>query len=304
MRIVITGASGFIGHQLSARLIEAGHELLLLGRAPKKGLPSAAGFTTWNPEVGPAPVAALEGSDAIIHLAGEPVAQRWTGEAKRRIRQSRVQGTGNLVKGIAQAPSAQRPRILISGSAIGYYGERGEEVLTEKSGAGAGFLADVCQEWEGEALKAESLGLRVVLLRTGMVLGHGGGALQRMLLPFKWGIGGRIGSGEQWMSWIHEDDEVGLIEFALKADSVRGPLNLCAPKPVTNAEFTTTLARTMNRPVFLPIPVAALRILYGEMSEVIIGSQRVLPDAATKAGYSFRYPKLGAALQQILGEKS
>jgi len=302
MHIVVTGASGFIGRRLCDRLLAAGHELHLLGRAPKKGLPASAAFSTWTPEIGPPPAAALEGADAIIHLAGEPVGQRWTGEVKRRIRSSRVAGTANLVQGLAALQ--QRPRILLSASAIGYYGERGNEELRETSPAGTGFLADVCREWEAAALAAQPLGLRVVLLRTGVVLGERGGAMERMLPPFRLGVGGRIGSGEHWMSWIHADDAVGLIEFALNEAKITGPLNLTAPEPVTNAQFTSALAHALTRPAILPVPVTALRLLFGEMSEMLTASQRVLPAAALKAGYKFRYPKLGPALASVLGSQT
>ena len=304
MRIVITGASGFIGRTLCERLLASGHELLLLGRAPKKGLPAAALFSTWNPEATPAPATALDGADAIIHLAGEPVGQRWTGEVKRRIRNSRVAGTENLVKTIAALDAKQRPKVLLSASAIGYYGEGGSLELNEKSPAGKGFLAEVTKDWEAAAMAAQPLGLRVVTLRTGVVLGTHGGALDRMLPIFRMGLGGRIGSGEQWMSWIHAEDVIGLIEFALGVaqgnSKLTGPLNLTAPEPATNAQFTAALAKALGRPAMLPVPALALRLLFGEMSEVLTASQRVLPAAALKAGYKFRYPKLAKALDNIL----
>ena len=298
MRIVVTGGSGFVGRQLAERLLAAGHQLHLLGRAPKKGLPAAAEFSPWDPLAGTPPKTVIEGSDAVIHLAGEPLAQRWTEEAKRRIQTSRTVGTANLVSGIAQ--TEQKPKILISASAIGYYGDRGDEELKESSAPGKGFLADLCRDWEAAALTAKPLGLRVVLLRTGIVLGAKGGALERMLPPFKFGLGGRIGSGEHWMSWIHADDAVGLIEFALQQQSITGPLNLTAPNPVKNTEFTAALGKALSRPAILPIPVAALRLLFGEMSQILVTSQRVLPSAALKARYQFRYSHLGSALQQIL----
>jgi uncharacterized protein (TIGR01777 family) len=298
MRILVTGGSGFLGRRLCAGLLEAGHELLLLGRAPKRGMPAAAEFATWNPESGPPPAAAIEGAEAIIHLAGEPVGQRWTGEVKRRIRSSRVTGTRNLVKGIELAQS--RPKVLLSASAIGFYGERGNEDLNESSPVGTGFLPDICKEWEATARGAQDLGCRVVLLRTGVVLGEHGGALDRMLLPFRMGLGGRIGSGDQWISWIHIADAIGLMQFALNQSKVSGPLNLTAPEPVTNATFTTALAKALGRPAILPIPVAALRLLLGEMASVLVESQRVLPVAARKAGYQFHFPKLPAALADIL----
>ncbi len=297
MRILVTGGSGFLGQRLTARLIAAGHELLLLGRAPKRGLPPSAEFATWNPEAGPPPAGAIEGAEAIIHLAGEPVGQRWTGEVKRRIRASRMVGTTNLVKGIELAKT--KP-ILISASAIGYYGDRRNEDLNESAAAGTGFLAEVCKEWEAAALAAQKLGCRVVVLRTGVVLGDHGGALDRMMLPFKMGFGGRMGSGEQWMSWIHIEDELGLIEFALAQSKVSGPLNLTSPEPATNAQFTAALGKALGRPAFLPVPAIALRLLFGEMAGMLLAGQRVLPAAARKAGYQFRFPKLAAALADII----
>jgi len=302
VRIVVTGWSGFIGRQLAERLLAGGHQVHLLGRAPKKGLPPAAEFSPWDPLAGTPPKSAIEAADAIVHLAGEPVAQRWTAEAKRQIQTSRTVGTANLVRGISQAE--RKPKVLISGSAIGYYGARGDEELRESSAPGKGFLADVCREWEAAALAAQPLGVRVVLLRTGIVLSEKGGALERMLPPFKLGLGGRIGSGEHWMSWIHVEDAIGLIEFALQQQSLAGPLNLTAPNPVKNSEFTTALGKALSRPAFLPIPVAALRLLFGEMAEILVTGQRVLPTAALKARYQFRYSQLAGALQSILAPGS
>ncbi len=274
MIITLTGATGFIGRALASRLGAAGHKV--------------RPFSLRSPQP-------LEVSDAVIHLAGEPIAQRWTPEAKRRILESRVEGTRRL---IAALPAP--PRVFICSSAVGFYGSRGDEVLTEASPPGTGFLAGVCTAWEGAADDARARGMRVVKLRTGMVLGRGGGALDRMLPAFRMGAGGRLGSGRQWMPWIHLDDHLALVEFALAQASVSGPLNAVAPNPVTNRDFTATLARALHRPAFLPAPVFALKAMFGEMACVLLDSQRVIPRAALDAGFEFRHPELGPALQDIL----
>jgi uncharacterized protein (TIGR01777 family) len=261
-------------------------------------MPPMAQFTVWDPEKGIAPASALAG-DAVIHLAGEPVSQRWTPEVKRRIRDSRVLGTARLIEGIRA--SEKKPRVLVSASAVGYYGDRGDEELTEESGAGKTFLAAISKEWEEAALKARELGLRVVLVRIGIVLGAGGGALEKMLPPFRAGVGGRLGSGEQWMPWIHLDDMVNLFQRALEDEAMSGAVNGTAPNPVRNAEFTATLGRALRRPALLPVPRLAVRLLYGEMSEILFHSQRVIPRAALKAGFEFRHPELFAALKSIVG---
>jgi uncharacterized protein (TIGR01777 family) len=234
----------------------------------------------------------------VVHLAGEPLAQRWTAEAKRTIRESRVEGTRALVGSLARL--SPRPAMLVSASAVGIYGSRGDQLLTEDSAPGSGFLADVCAEWERTAGVANALGIRVVIVRTGVVLGHGG-ALARMLPVFKLGLGGRLGSGRQWMSWIHIDDLTALIEFVLSGARLRGPVNATAPNPVTNAEFTRTLASALHRPAFAVVPAFALKMLFGEMASVLLDSQRVLPKAAQAAGFQFRYPDLGPALAGLVG---
>lgn len=277
MNIAVTGASGFIGRALAARLAAAGHSV-----QPVKLRESVV----------------VPPSDAVVHLAGEPVAQRWTAEAKRRILQSRAEGTRKLVESLSRL--SPRPATLISASAIGVYGARGDKFLAEDSSPGSGFLADVCVVWERTAGIANALGIRVVILRLGVVLGHRG-ALARMLPAFKLGAGGRLGSGRQWMSWIHIDDLTALIEFALGARRFRGPVNATAPNPVTNAEFTRTLASTLHRPAFAVVPEFALKLMFGEMASVLLDSQRVLPKAALAAGFQFRYPDLGAALADLLG---
>ncbi|HMD70112.1 MAG TPA: TIGR01777 family oxidoreductase [Bryobacteraceae bacterium] len=278
MNITITGASGFIGRQLLKSLAHAGHSVQALSRQ--------------------APLAeSLREADVIIHLAGEPVAQRWTAEAKRRIRESRTAGTRNLVEALATLP--RRPQALICASAIGYYGSRGDEILTEASAPGSGFLPEVCVAWEKEAQAAEALGIRVVRVRTGVVLDAGGGALQRMLPPFRTGVGGRLGSGRQWMSWIHLEDLAALFQFAVERQ-VRGPLNGVAPHPASNSDFTRELARVLRRPAVFPVPEFALRLLFGEMADVLLASQRVAPAAAEAAGFRFRFPQLAAALEGLL----
>jgi len=236
------------------------------------------------------------GCETVIHLAGEPVAQRWTAAARRRILDSRVEGTRALVRALREHP----PNAMVSASAIGYYGFHGSQILTEQSPAASDFLGGVASAWERETKEAENLGVRVVRLRIGVVLGPGGGALQKMLLPFRLGLGGRLGSGEQWMSWIHLDDLCTMMLFALRESTLRGVLNATSPHPVTNAEFTRSLGRALHRPAVLPVPAFALRLAFGEMSEVLLGSQRVLPEATLRAGFEFKYPEIGAALLQIL----
>jgi uncharacterized protein (TIGR01777 family) len=299
MNITLTGASGFIGGALVARLKSDGHELHILGRSAPRD--TGVQFSKWDANANQMPpVKAIRDSDAVIHLAGEPVGQRWTPDVKRRIRESRVTGTRRLVDAIAAVESGHRPKTLISASAIGYYGNRGDEIINETSKAGKGFLPDVCVEWETAAqAAATNYGLRVVFLRTGIVLGQGGGALGQMLPFFRMGTGGRIGTGRQWMSWIHLDDMIGMALLALNNQAVSGPVNLTAPNPVTNSEFTQTLAEVIHRPAVLPIPVFGLRLLYGEMSQVLLEGQRVLPDAAARAKYQFRYPELRTALKSV-----
>jgi uncharacterized protein (TIGR01777 family) len=244
----------------------------------------------------------FDGADAVIHLAGEPVAQRWTAEVKKRIRDSRGEGTRNLVR--AMDGLERKPGVLVSGSAIGFYGSRGHEILTEASAPGDGFLADVTREWESAADGAAALGIRVVKIRTGIVLAPEGGTLKKMLPIFRLGAGGRIASGRQWMSWIHADDLADLFIFAVGTGGVHGALNGTAPNPVTNSDFTRQLALALHRPALFPVPLFSLRLLYGEMAEVIAGSQRVLPSAVEAAGFEFRYPELGAALADLIASKA
>jgi uncharacterized protein (TIGR01777 family) len=296
MKIAITGASGFIGRRLMKLLASRGHRLHVLSRHAGTDLPSGVGLTVWNP-LGPAPEAPLRDADAVLHLAGEPVAQRWTAAAKQRIHDSRVIGTRHLVAALANC--SPRPPVLVCASAIGYYGSRGDEVLNEDSGPGTGFLADVCVAWEREAAKAEALGMRVTRIRIGLVLDPRGGALKPMLAPFRAGLGGPLGGGRQWMSWIHASDLAEIVRFALE-NPAPPVLNAVAPGAVTNADFTRALASALHRPAFLPVPKLALRMLLGEMADVLLASQRVAPAAAEAAGFQFQHGQLAEALADLL----
>src|SRR3954469_13027992 len=293
MRVTVTGASGLIGTRLVERLRARGDAVTTLSRRP--GSPDAV---AWQPEQEPAPADALAGRDAVVHLAGENVAQRWSEDAKRRIRDSRELGTRNLVAGIEAADP--RPRVLVSSSAVGYYGPHGNERLDEDTPPGHDFLAEVCVIWEREARQAAGLGLRVVTVRPGVVLAQGGGALAKMLPFFKLGVGGPVAGGEQYMPWIHVDDVVGMYLAALEDDSWQGPVTASAPEPVTNAAFSKALGRALRRPAFAPVPGLAVRTLYGEMAEIVTKGQRVVPKAALEHGYAFAHPDLDEALRSAL----
>jgi uncharacterized protein (TIGR01777 family) len=297
VKITISGASGLIGRRLLKTLAADGHALHVLSRHAGTNLPANVKLSAWDPVKGEPPAEALREADAVIHLAGEPVAQRWNADVKRRIRDSRVIGTANLVEALAKLP--RRPKTLISASAIGYYGDRGDEVLTESALPGNDYLADVCVDWEKAAQSAEAFGIRVVRVRTGVVLDPKGGALAKMLPPFRMGVGGRVGSGRQWMSWIHAEDLAGMMVWALNGP-VSGPMNGVAPNPVTNAEFTHVLASTLHRPAMFPVPTFGLKLLFGEMSEVMLASQRVEPAVAEAGGFQFRFPQLDRALADAL----
>ena len=297
MNITLTGASGFIGGALIAKLKAEGHQIHLLGRSAPKDVDVK--FSKWDALGAQLPPAeAIAGADAIIHLAGEPVAQRWSDDIKRRIRDSRVNGTRRLVEAMAAAGD-RKPKVLVAASAIGYYGNRGDTAVNETSKPGKGFLPEVCVEWEGATQAATTLGVRVANVRIGIVLGRYGGALEQMLPFFRMGAGGRIGSGRQWMSWIHLDDLVGLFQLALGNETVVGPLNGTSPNPVTNADFTHILGEVIHRPAALPVPEFGLKILYGEMAQILIEGQRVMPEVALRAGFQFRYPGLRAALASV-----
>jgi uncharacterized protein (TIGR01777 family) len=278
-------------------LAARGHRLHVLSRHAGTNLPAGVQLSVWDPLLGPAPEDALLDADAVLHLAGEPVAQRWTAAAKQRIRDSRVVGTSHLVAALADC--SPRPATLVCASAIGYYGSRGDELLSEDSAPGTGFLADVCVGWEREAAKAEALGMRVTRIRTGVVLDPRGGALKPMLAPFRFGLGGPLGGGRQWMSWIHASDLAEMFRFALE-NPAPPVLNGVAPGSVTNAEFTRALATALHRPAFLPVPKLALRMLFGEMADMLLSSQRVAPVAAEAAGFQFQHPQLAEALGDLL----
>lgn len=299
MRTLVTGATGLIGRKLIERLDRS----VVLSRDPARarGLGEAETYA-WLPEAQTPPPEALAGVAVVFNLAGEPVgdARRWTAERKRRIRDSRVIGTRNLVAGLAA--QERRPKVLVSASAVGYYGDCGDDPVDERTRAGQGYLAEVCVEWEAEALAAERLGIRVVCVRTGLVLAAGGGALAKMLPAFRLGMGGRVGSGEQWMPWIHLDDVVGILLHASRDERIRGAINAVSPTPTTNAEFTRELGQAVHRPAVLSVPKAALRLVFGEMSQIITASQRVLPSVAECTGYVFKYPELVPALKAVLME--
>jgi len=299
MRALVTGATGFVGPRL-LRLLD---KPVVLSRDPGRAARSigtlAGRIVAWDPMRGPPPAGAFEGIDAVFHLAGESVADgRWAAERKRRIRETRTVGTRHLVQGIAQMD--RRPSVLVSASAVGYYGNRGDDELTEQSPPGKDFLADVCVEWEREAEAARDLGVRVVTARTGIVLGPGGGALGKMLLPFRLGAGGPLGNGRQWMPWIHVADLTRMYVHAADTAALSGAMNAVAPNPVRNADFTRALGRQLHRPAFLPAPYFGLRIVFGEFAQVLFDSQRVIPRAALESGFVFRYPDLAMALADIL----
>jgi uncharacterized protein (TIGR01777 family) len=305
-RVAVTGASGLIGPRLVAGLHAHGWQVTALSRDPERARAKLAGpaaqpleAVAWDPLREPAPAEALAGRDAVVHLAGEPIAQRWTAPAKRAIRESRVVGTRNLIEGLRALPDS-RPRALVSSSAIGYYGPHGEEPLDEEAPVGRDFLAQVCAEWEAEAQAAADLGVRVVQVRTGIVLDRGGGALAQMLTPFRLGVGGPVAGGKQFISWIHPEDLVGLMVAALEDESWRGAVNATAPSPVTNGEFSKALGRALHRPALLPVPELALRLLYGEMAEIVTTGARVLPAKPLMLGYRFRHPELEGALRSAL----
>jgi len=296
MKIGISGGSGLIGRALSDRLQRQGHQVTLFGRTRVEG----RSFVEWDMLGGPPSVEFLTGMDGFVHLAGEPIASgRWTDDRKRLIRDSRVQGTRNLVKSLQD--SLQPPPILVSASAVGFYGDRGDEELAETSASGSGFLPEICREWESEALAAKQSGIRVVLLRTGIVLSPDGGVLERMLPPFRLGMGGKLGSGRQYMSWIHILDHLRLVEATLSDDRFEGPVNVTAPNPVTNKEFTNALAKSLHRPSWFSVPGPALRLAMGEMAEtLLLEGQRVIPRKALDLSFEFRFPELKEALKDLL----
>jgi len=295
--VAVTGASGLVGSALGAALAARGHRVLRLVRTTPATATDDA--VRWDPDGGSLDAGALEGADAIVHLAGETIASRWTAAKKNRIRDSRVRSTA-LLAGTA-ARLARPPRVLISASALGYYGDRADVVLTETSPAGTGFLADVCREWEAATSAAALVGIRVVHLRIGIVLSRHGGALASLLPVFRLGFGGPIGSGAQWMSWIALEDTVGAILHALATEDLRGPANVVGPEPVTNREFVRTLGRVLGRPAVFPFPAPVARLLLGEMADaLLLASARVVPARLRETAFAFRFPTLEAALRHEL----
>lgn len=299
-RVTVTGATGLIGSAVVAALQARGASVTVLTRDEQRARRTLPGVqaVAWRMLDEPAPAEALAGADAVIHLAGEPVAQRWGARARTAIRDSRVTGTRNLVAGMKEADP--RPRALVSSSAIGYYGARGEEPLDEDAPPGHGYLAQVCVDWEAEAQRAAALGLRVVLVRTGVVLDRRGGALAKMLPPFRLGVGGPVAGGDQFVSWVHTDDVVGIALAAAEDESWSGPYNATAPSPVSNRDLSRALGRVLRRPALLPVPGMALRALYGEMAQIVTTGARVMPARALVAGYRFAHTDLEEALGAAL----
>ena len=297
MRILISGASGFLGGALRPALVAAGHSTAALVRRAPGG-----DEVQWDPAA-PLPAVRLGGFDAVVHLAGKNISGHWSEKFKREVRQSRVQGTRTLATAAAESfRQTGQPRVFVAASATGYYGNRGDEGLTEASPRGQGFLADVCQEWEDAAAPAAEAGVRVVHVRIGIVLAKNGGALAAMLTPFRLGLGGPVGDGRQYWSWVALDDVVGAFLFALNTDKLRGPVNAVAPQPVRNKEFVRELGRAIHRPTVFPLPAFVVRTLFGEMGEeLLLASARVQPAKLEAAGYSFRHPELADALRAALG---
>ncbi|NLT06496.1 MAG: TIGR01777 family protein [Solirubrobacterales bacterium] len=306
MRITVTGATGSLGRPLVEELLARGDEVTVLSRDPAKARDAFGGRVEavgWpDPKGGPAPAEGLRGRDAVIHLLGEPVAQRWTDAARTEIRDSRVLGTRNLVAGLRALPAEDRPRVLVSQSASGWYGARGDEPVTEDEPAGDDFLARVCLEWEGEAREAGALGIRVALTRTGVVLSDSGGALEKMVPPFKAGVGGPVAGGGQYVPWIHTDDVVGALIFCADTAAAEGPLNVTAPEPATNGELSKALGRVLHRPAVAPVPSFALKLLYGEMAQIVTTGVRAVPARLLELGYEFRRSALEPALRQATGK--
>jgi uncharacterized protein len=304
VKVAVTGATGTIGRTLVAELLERGDEVSVLSRdraGARERLGAVEAIAWPEPKAGPPPAEALRGRDAVVNLLGEPIAQRWTESARREIRDSRVLGTRNLVAALGDLPEGERPRVLVSQSGSGWYGPRGEEPVDESEPAGRDFPAQVTAGWETEAARAEAAGLRVVRTRTGVVLSPSGGALERMLPPFKLGLGGPVAGGRQYVPWVHLDDVAGALAFCIDSDAARGAVNVAAPQPVTNRELSKALGRVLNRPAALPVPAAALRILFGEMATVVTGGVRMMPRRLQELGYRFRFPDLDEALRAATG---
>ena len=296
MKVLITGASGLVGTALQKSFAEKGYESLLASRKEAED----GNHIQWSIDDGFSEPERLEGLDAVVHLAGESVSGlRWTDEKKSAIRDSRVLGTRSVVDAISRLKN--KPKVFIAASAIGFYGERGDEEVTESSAAGDSFLASVAKDWEAESRRAEDAGIRTVLLRTGIVLSKDGGALGTMLLPFKLGVGGVVGSGKQWMSWIAMDDHVAVINYVIENENIRGAVNAVSPNPTTNHDFTKTLGDVLYRPTFLPLPEFAVSMVFGEMGDVLLlASTKVLPKRLEDAGFEFKFPELKPALEHAV----
>jgi uncharacterized protein len=301
VNVTITGATGLIGAGIVRALRARGDAVTILTRDPGRARGALGGVEAhaWRPLEEPAPAAALTGRDAVVHLAGEPVAQRWNDASRRAIRASREIGTRNLVAGLAAAED--RPGVLVSASGMDYYGPRGDEPVTEDAAPGDDFLAQVCVAWEHEAAAAREHGVRVAMLRTAVVLDQAGGALSKMLPFFRLGLGGPVAGGRQYMPWIHADDIVGLYLAAVDGVDWEGPVNACAPEPVTNRDFSRALGRALHRPAFAPVPALAVRLLYGDMAEIVTTGQRAVPMRALEHGYAFRHTDLEQALRDAVG---
>ncbi len=301
MRILVTGATGFVGRRLCEVLSESGCRVTALSRRPdaaRKALPSLSQVFAWRPVEEAPPLESLDQVDAVIHLAGESVVGRWNARKRRAIRESRVRATRNLVGAIGQAQP--RPRTLISASAVGYYGDQGETELTESMPAADDFLGEVCGQWEQEGSRVSEAGVRVVHLRIGVVLAAGGGALDAMLLPARLGLGGPLGSGRQWWSWIHREDLIGMVQHVLANESLSGPFNATSSNPVRQKDFARVMGRVLSRPAFLPTPGIGLKMVLGGFAVELLSSKKVLPDRIQKSGYRFRFPELEPALRDIL----
>lgn len=298
--LLVTGASGFVGSRLGSAAVETGHRVIALSRTPETAAaPYAERVEAWRPDTELVPSSVLNDIGAVVHLAGETIGTRWNPDKKQRIRDSRVNSTNQLVESLSKVET--KPEVLVCASAMGFYGEGGDEEFTEDSPPGNDFLAEVCQEWELAAQKAEDLGIRVVRVRLGHVLGKNGGLLKTMLPPFQMGLGGRLGSGTQWMSWIHIDDVAGIILYAIENQNVNGALNATAPAPITNIEFTKTLGRVIRRPTLFPVPTFALKLRFGEFTDFMLMSQRVVPEKTVSMGYEFRHADLESALRASMG---
>ena len=299
MKVAISGVSGLIGEALKKSFAADGVEVLALTR--RENL-SPLQTITWDIETGRFDASALEGVDAVVHLAGEPVAQRWSDTTKKTIQDSRVKGTKLLVEGLKSL--SKRPKVIVSASAVGFYGDSGDQELDELSAPGKGFLPNMCQEWERETMKALGLGIRAAVVRVGIALSTRGGALAKMLLPFRLGLGGPVGGGRQWMPWIHIDDVVAAYRYVVSHQDIVGAVNATAPNPVTNGDFSRALGRALGRPAVLPAPGFALKLLFGQMAEIVLEGQRVLPKKLQESGFEFRHRDIEEALRDVLSNKS